>query len=77
MTPSRLEPAAPRFQVKHSTTEPLHSLKNINVIFKNEKGLKRIRQFGFKIKPASFQERLAISVSLSFTVCGIFKGTLV
>ena len=26
MTPVRLEPAAPRSQVKHSTTEPLHSL---------------------------------------------------
>ena len=25
MTPVRLEPAAPRSQVKHSTTEPLHS----------------------------------------------------
>ena len=26
MTPVRLEPAAPRSRVKHSTTEPLHSL---------------------------------------------------
>ena len=26
MTPVRLEPAAPRSQVKHSTTEPLPSL---------------------------------------------------
>ena len=26
MMPERLEPAAPRSQVKHSTTEPLHSL---------------------------------------------------
>ena len=26
MTPVRLEPAGPRSQVKHSTTEPLHSL---------------------------------------------------
>ena len=25
MRPMRLEPAAPRSQVKHSTTEPLHS----------------------------------------------------
>ena len=25
MTPKRLEPAAPQSQVKHSTTEPLHS----------------------------------------------------
>ena len=25
MTPVRLEPAAPRSRVKHSTTEPLHS----------------------------------------------------
>ena len=27
MTPVRLEPAAPRSRVKHSTTEPLRSLK--------------------------------------------------
>ena len=25
VTPGRLEPAAPQSQVKHSTTEPLHS----------------------------------------------------
>ena len=33
MTPVRLEPAVPRSPVKHSTTEPLHSLQysvNIN-----------------------------------------------
>ena len=29
MTPVRLEPAAPRFRVKHSTTEPLRSLNNV------------------------------------------------
>ena len=29
MTPVRLEPAAPRSQVKHSTTEPLRSLMRI------------------------------------------------
>ena len=28
----RLEPAAPRSQVKHSTTEPLRSLKNFDVM---------------------------------------------
>ena len=28
MTPVRPEPAAPRFRFKHSTTEPLRSLKN-------------------------------------------------
>ena len=28
-TPVRLEPAAPRSQVKHSTTEPLHSLGSV------------------------------------------------
>ena len=26
MTPVRLEPTAPRYRVKHTTTEPLHSL---------------------------------------------------
>ena len=35
MTPVRLEPAAPRSRVKHSTTEPLRSLKrsvHLNVL---------------------------------------------
>ena len=31
MTLVRLEPAAPRSQVKHSTTEPLRSLRAISV----------------------------------------------
>ena len=31
VTPMRLEPAAPRFRVMHSTTKPLRSLKNLNV----------------------------------------------
>ena len=30
MTPVRLKPAAPRSRVKHSTTEPLHSLHYID-----------------------------------------------
>ena len=30
MTPVRLEPAAPRFRVKHSSTKPLRSLMPIN-----------------------------------------------
>ena len=32
MTPVRLEPTAPRSRVKHSTTEPLHSLQFPNDI---------------------------------------------
>ena len=32
MTPVRLEPAALRSQVKHSTTEPLHSLLKVTEI---------------------------------------------
>ena len=31
VTPVRLEPAAPQSRVKHSTTKPLRSLKNLNV----------------------------------------------
>ena len=34
MTPVRLEPPAPRSRVKHSTTEPLRSLKKNSVLIK-------------------------------------------
>ena len=32
MTPVRLEPAAPRSRVKHSTTEPLRSLVIVEIL---------------------------------------------
>ena len=35
VTPVRLEPAAPRSRVKHSTTEPLRSL-NVKILFANK-----------------------------------------
>ena len=35
MTPVRLEPAAPRSPVKHSTTEPLHTLVQTRVTGKS------------------------------------------
>ena len=34
MTLVRLEPAAPRSRVKHSTTDPLGSLNNVYITFK-------------------------------------------
>ena len=34
MTPVRIKPAAPRSRVKHSTTEPLHSLHHIKEVQK-------------------------------------------
>ena len=33
MTPVRLEPAAPRSRVKHSTTEPLRSLGSVVIVY--------------------------------------------
>ena len=35
MTPVRLDPAAPRSRVKHSTTEPLHSLLEVRADNRN------------------------------------------
>ena len=52
MTPVRLEPAAPRSPVKHSTIEPLRSPKDLNEIL-----------YAYVIFPALF-----ISVIVFFTI---------
>ena len=42
MTPVRLEPTALRSRVKHSTTEPLRSLRGIGGLTRHIKGLSGI-----------------------------------
>ena len=66
MTPVRLEPAALRSRVKHSTTEPLRSLTNSDVTLKTiHINWLKIGWFGFADEPLFILKEIMLMLCAS------------
>ena len=63
MTPVRLEPAAPRSRVKHSTTEPLRSL-SMDLVMNNEQAIELYHQLSDVWGKAAMYARKWLSNSI-------------
>ena len=61
--PVRFEPAAPRYRVKHSTTEPLCSLVKLTTVYMREgNSLAVLIQSYLTCDPSAVVEKLGIEV---------------
>ena len=72
MTQVRRKPAAPRFRVKHSTTEPLHSLHSDDIperIFSKKNDFEKNKQTAIKHEKLPSRQRVNPFIPHLLTLC--------